>query len=313
MGQPLAKLQLHPPAKILGEFPPPLQIFFRYNGVDSNYGKLAVAEYANLHQPSFVAGFACEVVHFAAGRGLCLTADRGVFTTYTAQLFDSSFERLSTFPLQGIPSRCRISPNGKRAAITVFVSGHSYSSIDFSTQTLLIDTERAEVLANLEDFAVTLDERPFLSPDFNFWGVTFTPDSKRFYCTLASKGKTYLVAGDITARTASVIHKNVECPSVSPGGTRIAYNKRVIVDGKITWQLHILDLTTKQETPLLEKLSVDDQLEWLDNSSVLYALPDNPTKSSASTNVWLADADGKNPPELFLSKAYSPAVVRGGN
>jgi hypothetical protein len=65
-----------------------------------------------------------------------------------------------------------------------------------------------------------------------------------------------------------------------------------------------------QETPLAEKRSVDDQLEWLDNERVLYSVSDNPGGSSATTNVWRVDIGGRNPPELFLAKAYSPAVVR---
>jgi hypothetical protein len=81
------------------------------------------------------------------------------------------------------------------------------------------------------------------------------------------------------------------------------------VDGRVFWQLHILDLKTKQETPLVEKRSVDDQLEWLDNDHVLYSLPETETGSSASTNVWLAPVDGSSDPKLFLKKAYSPSVA----
>lgn len=33
--------------------------------------------------------------------------------------------------------------------------------------------------------------------------------------------------GDVTARTLTTVHRNVECPSLSPDGTRVAYKKRV--------------------------------------------------------------------------------------
>ena len=52
---------------------------------------------------------ACEAVHFAAGRGICLSADRGVFTTYAAEILDARFAPLLTLPAQGGPSRCRVS------------------------------------------------------------------------------------------------------------------------------------------------------------------------------------------------------------
>jgi hypothetical protein len=66
---------------------------------------------------------------------------------------------------------------------------------------------------------------------------------------------------------------------------------------------------TRRETPLGEKRSVDDQLEWLDDDHLLYSLPETETGSSASTNIWLAPADGTRPPTLFLKNAYSPSVA----
>ena len=49
------------------------------------------------------------------------------------------------------------------------------------------------------------------------------PKGDQFYCTLSSQGKHYLVKGDIATQTATVLRENVECPSLSPNGTRIAY------------------------------------------------------------------------------------------
>ena len=95
--------------------------------------------------------------------------------------------------------------------------------------------------------------QPYQAKDFNFWGITFTPDSKNFYCTLSSAGAHHLIKGDIAARTATVVHDNVECPSVSPDGRRVAYKKRFIIDERLFWQLHVLDLATQTETALAEK------------------------------------------------------------
>ena len=113
---------------------------------------------------------------------------------------------------------------------------------------------------------------PSPAKDFNLWGVTFTPDSKSFYCTLSTNRQHFLVRGDIAQRTATVVHENVECPSLSPDGKRIAYKKRLPVPGRVEWQLHVLDLASSREIPLAEKRSADDQIEWLDDDNVLYAL-----------------------------------------
>ena len=68
-----------------------------------------------------------------------------------------------------------------------------------------------------------------------------------------------------------MIHENVECPSLSPDGTRIAFKKRTGSKGT-PWRLTVLDLATMRETPLSERRSVDDQAEWLDDGRVLYGV-----------------------------------------
>jgi Tol biopolymer transport system component len=59
-----------------------------------------------------------------------------------------------------------------------------------------------------------------------------------------------------------VPRENVECPSLSPDGTRIAIKKRVDnVPGN--WRLAVLDLSTLQDTLLNDETrSVDDQGSW---------------------------------------------------
>jgi len=284
------------------------QIFFRYNGADSHFGQLAFAPYERLDQPRFIENLSCEAAYVARGRGICLAANRGLFTTYAAKLFDAkTFKIIAEFPLNGVPSRCRMSSDGKLAALTVFISGHGYESVSFSTQTLLIEVDSGRIIADLEKYSVSRDGQNFSNKDFNFWGVTFTPDARHFYATLSTNQQHFLVKGDIANASAAVVHENVECPSLSPNAARIAYKKRFIAGGRVFWQLHILDLATGRETALSEKRSVDDQLEWLDNGHVLYSLPES--VSSASTNIWLAAIDGASAPRLFLKKAYSPSMA----
>jgi hypothetical protein len=288
------------------------RIYFRYSGTDSHYGKLAYvdrsAEAAHNSAPVFIDELSCEVAYVAAGSGICLQAARGVVTTYSAVLFDSeSVAKRATVPLNGVPSRNRVSPDGRLAASTVFVSGHGYASLDFSTQTMLLDARSGKPIADLETFRVIRDGERIQAADFNFWGVTFTPDSKAFYATLSTGGQHLLVRGNIEAREATVIHSGIECPSVSPDGTRVAYKKRRTVGNRVEWDLHVLNLRSGADVSLKESRSIDDQLEWLDSANVLYTLPNSGT---ATTEVWVAAADGKQMPALFLRNASSPAAVR---
>ncbi len=287
---------------------PTHRIFFRSTNPEQHYGELAFVEHPSAMTPNYLSQWQCESLYFAGGKGSCLTADRGLITTYSADIFDAGFNKLFTVPLNGIPSRTRVSPNGMFAAVTVFVTGHGYDSVDFTTQTSLIDTSTGKVLADMETFKVTKDGQPFEAKDFNFWGVTFAPDNDRFFCTLSSNRKHYLIEGSVKARSARVIHENVECPSLSPDATRVAYKKRLPGD-RVIWQLHVLDVKTQAETAIAERRSVDDQLEWLDNERVLYSLPHSETPGP-STDVWVAPANGQGKPQRFLENAYSPSASR---
>jgi hypothetical protein len=196
--------------------------------------------------------------------------------------------------------------------MTVFVSGHSYAEGAFSTHTTIVDTASGEQVADLEQLTVLRDGERFESPDFDFWGVTFARDSNRFYATLGTGGKTYLVAGDLAARQMTVLREGVECPSLSPDETRIAFKKQTGSGGTALWQVAVLDLATLSETVLsTETHNVDDQVEWLDDGHLLYGLPAAPAPAGAVTNVWSLATDGSGPPQLLASGAWSPAVIRG--
>jgi hypothetical protein len=71
----------------------------------------------------------------------------------------------------------------------------------------------------------------------------------------------------------------------------------------------VLDVATGEERVLDRSgPSLDDQIEWLDDDSVLYGLPrsDEP----GVTDVWTLDVDARTNPRVLIEQAWSPAVVR---
>lgn len=239
---------------------------------------------------------ACERVYYAAGRGICMAvAPSGV--DYTAEIFDSRLRRRNTVPLTGFPSRARVSADGRYGAMTVFVSGDSYlqSPTAFSTRTMIVEMHSGKPLGQLEQFEVTKGGKPFDAVDFNFWGVTFVPgDSNRFYATLGTSGHHYLVAGDISARSMRVLRDGVECPSLSPDGKQIVFKSRI---GDERWRLRVLDVATLADHELAEARSIDDQVEWLNNETLVYSYEDD---------VYTVPANGEGEPRLLVRNATSP-------
>jgi hypothetical protein len=284
-------------------------LVFRHTGIDKSYSALSLASLeAGGGGERAAAGLMCERVSFSSGHGICLQADRGVLTTYKAVLFDGTFTASRTITLDGAPSRTRISSDGRVGAITVFVGKDlGYSSSTFSTRTTLIDMASGEVLTDLEHFTTWRNGTRFKASDFNFWGVTFARNSNTFYASLRTGGTTYLVRGDLGLRKLTVLHENVECPSLSPDNRRIAYKKRVGPQPD-AWRLYILELATMTERPIAaETRFIDDQAEWLDDGQILYAVarPGTPT-----SDAWVAPIDGPGPARVFLTDAESPIVVR---
>ena len=250
----------------------------------------------------------CVRVYFSAGRGLCLTDKGTLFTPYNIIFLGSDLQPYHTEALAGIISRARISPDGRYGAATAFVTGHSYAPGTFSTQTTLYEMETGDLIEDVEHFDVYQDGSRIESPDFNFWGVTFTQEPGEFYATLGTAGHTYLVRGDIETLRVDVLRDGVECPSISPDGTRIAFKQKVGSDGgSPRWRPAVLDLATLEDHPLAETRHIDDQIEWLDDDTVVYAVE----AAGGPPDTWAAPADGSGEPRLLLTDAESPAVVRG--
>lgn len=264
-----------------------------------SWGRLILAPVDQPDAGRFIAPLTCDRVHLAGGRGLCLQAD-GV--AGTALAFDDTFAVRHRWPLTGPPSRARVSADGRLGAFTVFEQGHSYADHTFSTRTTIVDLERGEAFPDLESFVIWQGSTAVRRIDVNYWGVTFVPGTRRFYATLAYGDTPHLVEGDLDRREVRVRADHVECPSLSPDGTRLAFKR---ADG-LRWRLWVMDLATTTAHQIAgETRSVDDQVEWLDAAHVLYAFP-----SDEGNIVWAAEVDGTAPARPFAREAWSPAVVR---
>ncbi|MEW2525081.1 hypothetical protein [Streptomyces sp. NPDC047071] len=282
------------------------QLYFRSSAAGA--GRVARLPLAG-RGPRTTGGPTCERFYAAGGTALCLQRRRGIPPRAYAVVLDGKLREKRRIALPGIPNRARVSASGRMLSWTMFATGDSYSGGggSFSTRTSILDTRTGYLIKNMEEIPLTLDGRRHHSPDVNYWGVTFARDDNRFYATVSTKGKTYLVRGDLRKWAAEALRENVECPSLSPDNTRLAFKKRVRGGTSDPWRLYVLDLRTLREHPLAERRSVDDQAAWLDDGTLAYALPG---REGRKQDIWTVPADGSGRPELRVPGGSSPAAVR---
>ncbi|WP_406404969.1 hypothetical protein OH805_37860 [Streptomyces sp. NBC_00879] len=239
----------------------------------------------------------CARVYAAGGTAACIREGPGSFEV---TVLDRHMKELRSIPLNGVPNRARVSASGRMVAWTVFVTGDSYNGGRFSTRSGVLDTHINTLAGNLEDFTVDGRRPP---TDANFWGITFADDDNLFYATMSTGSHRFLMRGDFRRRDLHRIKDNVECPSLSPDGTRIAYKRRL---NDSSWRLTVLRLADLKEIPLAEDRSVDDQAAWMDDSSIAYGLPQ---AQGRGADVWTVPADGSGVPRLQARDAESPAAL----
>ncbi|UJP08877.1 hypothetical protein L2X99_10285 [Microbacterium sp. KUDC0406] len=286
------------------------RIVFRNTASGQGYGLVASVPLDDPAGSRSLTDIACDRVAASTSLLSCLLSERGIAPTYTAKVYEASGEERFNGPLPGVPSRTRFSPDGSLLATTSFVSGHAYAAIGFSTETRITSMSDGSDFGNLEDWTLLIDGKKSAPVDRNYWGVTFIDDDS-FYATvgMTTIGKTYLVKGDIAKRTMTSVIPDVECPSLSPDGTRIAFKRVTSGSGPtVHWTPAVYDLASGNVSVLdVETRSIDDQIVWLDDKTLLYGMPG---KDAGDTDVWKLAADGSGKPSVFIKHAWSPTVVR---
>jgi len=221
-----------------------------------------------------------------------------------AEIFDRSFERQGRLALAGVPTRVRVSPDGRFGAVTTYAEEESPAGERLAIESVVIDLRSATVLADLRDFRLeTVGADAFVGP-FDFASVSFDRDSDRFFATLSTPTRRSLVVGSLRQRTLRPLEPEFASEAISPDGARLVVKQRVSDRG--FWRVAILDLASRREQALQQgDRSIDDQVEWLDEHNVVYH-----DAREEGTGLWVLAADGQSGPRLLVPAAYSPAVVR---
>ena len=129
------------PAKV----PAPGALVFRSldRAHDGRYGRIAWTRPGVRGARPVLGGPACERTYYAARRGLCLSRAGSLGASVRVRFLGEDLTPWRELTLPGIPSRARISPDGRLGSVTAFVTGHSYADPGtFSTRTTILDMAR---------------------------------------------------------------------------------------------------------------------------------------------------------------------------
>jgi hypothetical protein len=237
----------------------------------------------------------------STGRGLCFRVN-SIGDGYEAVVFDASYREVRRFAVEGIPDRARLSPSGHYGAFTSFDPAGAIQYFEtpegFSTFTRIVDMRTGDPVVRLDDVEVRRGGRIVGTGENDLWGVTFRDDAT-YYATLATGSHHYLIRGGIGTGRAVVLRDGVECPALSPDGSRIAYKSRIA--GTNSWRLHVYDLSSRADLTLSETRSIDDQPEWIGDNYVAY---------SDDRSIFTVAADGSGAPRRLVHGATSPDYSR---
>lgn len=245
----------------------------------------------------------CERVHVAAGRLAC-------FATGRIRVQDSGSQAiLLDRAISGIPSRVRLSPDGRKVGVTVFEAGHSYQALgEFSTRAVIIDIATGD---SVDVSRMRVEPGTLMGQvrDLVTWGVTFRDDDE-FYVTVldaqatAERRVPTLVRGSLSAGTLTPLAPWAECPSIAPDGTAVVFKERV--EGR--YRLVRYDLSTGERRVLSTSVSPDDQVLWADADTLLFTVVDGDALDGRRSTVVRLDLTPGAAPRTIASDASSPAL-----
>ena len=281
----------------------------------STYGEVVAIDPDGGRHPT---GTTCNRFHERNDVAVCVSSgpllseasEITVFDRVAGELVERQANRF-----QGTPSRVRLSEDGTRLGFTTFVTGHGYGDPGtLSTFTAVI--RPGERILDLEQVAVTNGGTDLVDESNNYWGVSFAPEGERFVVTMsAASGPTshvfHLVEVDPTTDPAAgrTIGEG-ECPSWSPDGATIVVKDR-ITEGTVTigWRLVAIDVATGDRTVLPEARSVDDQVEWFDERTILYAVDAGGSALEPRRDLYSLRVDDPDArPQLVATGADSPSA-----
>ena len=279
-------------------------VMFRTLSPKDLHGRVAMARANAGESTRYVSSLACARVAYAAGNGICLVEEpSGTEVRHAAYIFDRGFRPGIRIGLSGIPTRARVSPDGRRAAITIYGEEHLPNGEErLAISSVIVDVASGHAV-NLREFTLDHTAGAVFEGPLDFSSVAFARDSNRFFATLATTTERYIVAGTLDDRRLSLLATGLANEALSPDETRLAVKQRVGDRGR--WQLLVFDLATSSTRTLNQgDRSVDDQVEWLDEGHVVYH-----DATEQGTNLWLLSADGLTPPRVLIAEAYSPSVA----
>jgi hypothetical protein len=251
----------------------------------------------------------CVRVHIAADHGVCLSDDGlGAFQT---TFFEAANPAVSIKSYSSaLPSRARISPGGTFSSVTAFITGVSYADVGAETTTLVtIDKiDSNDRLRGANGLAVDASEERYQRFDATYWGLSFV-DENEFYITGFYGDAPEIMRGTIDSMTIEPTGWIGSCPSISPDGQTLVFKEQRPDGG---YDLAAVNVATQEKWLLGESRSVDDQVEWLDNDTILYALHPEGSDDNVQPefDIWMLDIAPGSTPELFLPNADSPAAAR---
>lgn len=255
----------------------------------------------------------CDRVHVGGGVGVCAAPLGGALGGWETLLFDASTPGMPILSDHSspLPSRARVSADGSIVSTTSFVSGRSYEDIGGDTSTIVVFVEVANNrLTGMTQYQSSA-QLQFADSSAQYWGASFAdPAGETFYATAHYGTGPVVVHGRVAEQTVSEPLLDGSCPSVSPDGTRLVYKAMRPGGG---FDLTVYDIESGESRQLNETRSVDDQVEWLDDNTILYALhPEGESDElvDPSFDIWKLSLDEDAVPELIIPAASSPAVVR---